>query len=235
PDSFTDEEFIEYFTKNILKLNSKLRKTSRKEGIWDHYYPETDNNLHFALKKSEITGNRKIYFFTLFPDNSMVKEQVEKVHENLELYQKKELFHEEREKSSKWMGPGIVILVLLAEAFILLISRNNQIYKFGRASTATIPNLIMGIFFILMAVLVFIKKIKLTYLCLLITELATLINIVFNVVSHNRFSFFSWEIFGISLLHLFLLFFIPIRGKDFNIFSFRQFIVRVFGKKHHWL
>lgn len=70
---------------------------------------------------------------------------------------------------------------------------------------------------------------------MLLTEAATITNlIVVAILSHKLHLSFTFQNFGITLLHLFLLVFIPIRGQDFNIFSLRQFYKRVFFGFRDW-
>ncbi|MBU1238528.1 hypothetical protein KKF84_21005 [Myxococcota bacterium] len=235
PDSMTERAFIKRFIAKTGKLKETHLKKAEKEGIWNYFFPETEDHVHFGMTGALPFGNMNVYFFSLSPTRSDVIKSVSAFIKGLKNNTLSDNFYEESDQlRSRWIGPGVVAGVLAIEALILLFS-SAPVYRFGRGTDAGLPNLAAALFFLTMGGLALIRRFRITYLFLLLTEMATIANIiVVGILAQKLHLSFTVQNFGITLLHLFLLVFIPIRGQDFNVFSLRQFYKRVLFGFRDW-
>ncbi len=235
PTSMTEKGFVKRFIQKTGKLKESHMKKAEKNGIWTYFFPETEDHVHFGMTGAVPLGNVNVYFFSVSPTREDVTKAVSTFIKNIQNTSLSDSFFEEADQlRSRWIGPGVVAGVLALEALILLFS-SAPVYRFGRGGDAGLPNLAGTIFFLVMGVLALMRRFRITYLFLFLTEMATIANIIVVAILTQKLHLsFTIQNFGITLLHLFLLVFIPLRGQDFNVFSLRQFYKRVLFGFRDW-
>ena len=212
----------------LKKLKISDTDPPSKKGPWAAYREETELASHFGFSGPLVAENLKMYLFTTAPNSEAVLAAFAEIRENLEKKVKVEDWHETAMLlTPTWLGPLVMAGTLAVAALLLAFFVKEPRYSFGKTSSSGLPNLVVAGFFGVLAVMALRRKVAVAYLFLLLTELATLVELLLGMLLRSSSGTWGWTIVLLMSLNFFLLAWIPIRKQDFFLFSPREFLQRI--------
>jgi len=212
----------------LKKLKISDTESLKKKGQWEAYREETDLARHFGFSGPLAAEHLKMYIFTTAPNSEAVLAALTEIRENMEKKVKPADWRETAlHFTPTWLGPLVMAGVLAVAALILAFFVKEPLYSFGKTSSSGLPNLVVAVFFGVLAVMALKRKIAIAYLFLLLTELATIVELILGLLLRSSSGNWEWTMGLLMLLTFFLLAWIPIRKRDFFLFSTPEFIQRI--------
>ncbi|PKN22226.1 MAG: hypothetical protein CVU65_15430 [Deltaproteobacteria bacterium HGW-Deltaproteobacteria-22] len=212
----------------LKRLKIADPKTLIKKGAWDAYREETDLASHFGLSGPLVAAHLNMFIFTTAPNSEAVLSSLAEIGENLKKKVKVGDWHETAQLlKPTWLGPAVMAGALAVAALILGFFVKEPLYSFGKTSSSGLPNLVVSAFFVVLAVLAMRRRIAIAYLFLLLTEVATIVELILGMLLGSSSGTWGWTIVLLMLLTFFLLVWIPLRKQDFYLFSTPEFLQRI--------